>query len=166
MITMLVTFCNTLVTNLMMHLYLKPRLHWLTAIPLFTTIIFMFMAIIKSIGWLRFMTIWFTIQKMYSKIYSILSANTHHVSIFGGTHTNSRVLKYVWAQHCVPQRLYFQTLSILRKVTFVRIHADWNSDVIDCLFWELFLITHATVFEVIFPIFAVYDQLISDSRPA
>ena len=81
---MLVTFCNTLVTNLMMHLYLKPRLHWLTAIPLFTTIIFMFMAIIISIGWLRFMTIWFTIQKMYSKIYSILSANTHHVSIFGG----------------------------------------------------------------------------------
>ena len=72
---------------------------------------------IISISWLSFMTIW-SVQKMYSKMNSTLGANTHHVSFFPGTHTKSKVQKYVWAWHCVPQGLYFQKLSFLRN------HAD------------------------------------------
>ena len=86
---------------------------------------------IISISWLSFMTIW-SVQKMYSKMNSTLGANTHHVSFFPGTHTKSKVQKYVWAWHCVPQRLYFQKLSFLRN------HADQYSDVIGCLFWGFF----------------------------
>ena len=85
---------------------------------------------IISISWLSFMTIW-SVQKMYSKMNSILGANTHHVSFFPGTHTKSKVQKYVWAWHCVPRRLYFQKLSFLRN------HADQYS-VIGCLFWGFF----------------------------
>ena len=86
---------------------------------------------IISISWLSFMTIW-SVQKMYSKMNSTLGANTHHVSFFPGTHTKSKVQKYVWAWHCVPRRLYFQKLSFLRN------HADQYSDVIGCLFWGFF----------------------------
>ena len=86
---------------------------------------------IISISWLSFMTIW-SVQKMYSKMNSTLGANIHHVSFFPGTHTKSKVQKYVWAWHCVPRRLYFQKLSFLRN------HADQYSDVIGCLFWGFF----------------------------
>ena len=115
---------------------------------------------IISISWLSFMTIW-SVQKMYSKMNSTLGANTHHVSFFPGTHTKSKVQKYVWAWHCVPRRLYFQKLSFLRN------HADQYSDVIGCLFWGFFffLRTHAKLFKVFFGIFVVYHQLLSDSRP-